>query len=489
MFLKKLGISTLVYGMGGVLNRAVALLLLPFLTQYLDQKAYGVATLLQLIGFFAIPVFSLGIGSSLSACYFKYDGDANRRAVVMSAVMLMGVSAAVLLFLFLPTANWLAEIYFGDSALASVVEMSAITNALILVCQPLVLQIQFEGKSRTFVLLSALTSLSTSGIIISAVAGLKFGLAGWIGGQMLGQILSLLVYSAYFVQSGGGRIQWRFLRELVRTGIPMVPSFLFIYIIMQGNRIFVEQYMGLEQLGVFSVASSMAAAVSLVVTAFQNAWTPFFMGYRDNINRARSVFGEVTSLYLLGMGACAVSFFCFAQPMMALMTEKSFHGGWIAIGGVATAFILTGATNLLAPAQYFSGKIWHLSVIQGLAATCSVCLNWWLVRSGGLLGAGSSLAASFLVLFVIHAFWNRMEWSMALPVDYDWKRILTVWFSVVAVAAITLSFPASSVVSGLIQGCALNLLFLAGIWIILYERERAWILRFLKRWLARSEKS
>lgn len=52
MLLKKLGAATIIYGLGGVLNRGVSLLLLPLLTQFLDKKAYGVSGLLQIISFF-----------------------------------------------------------------------------------------------------------------------------------------------------------------------------------------------------------------------------------------------------------------------------------------------------------------------------------------------------------------------------------------------------------------------------------------------------
>lgn len=488
MLLKKLGAATIIYGLGGVLNRGVSLLLLPLLTQFLDKKAYGVSGLLQIISFFIIPIFSMGLGSSLSACYFKHSNEKDRQASVMSAVLLMSISAGILLLVCLPSAGWLAANYLGDRKLSTVVEMAAITNALILVCQPLVLQIQFADKSRIFVALSIITSLVTSVVIVIAVVNLKLGLAGWIGGQMVGQLISLVAYGVYFLRHDRGSIKWPVLRELVYMGIPLIPSFLFIYIITQGNRYFIERFWGVEELGVFSVASSIAAAVSLAVTAFQNAWTPFFMSYRNDINAARIVFGEVTSWYLLGMGVCAVAFFCFAQPIMALMTEQSFHSGWIVIGTVATAYILTGATNLLAPAQYFSGKIWHLSIIQAIAAVCSVVINWLLIRSGGLLGAGSALALSFLALFIIHAVWNHMDWSMSLPINYNWSRILTVWCAVFVVAVLTIYFPASSIGFGLARGFALNFGFLVGMVILLSERERTSIKSMIMELLYRQRR-
>ncbi len=473
MSLKQLAANTVIYGLGGIFSRAISLLMLPLVTPYLTKADFGVAGLLQIVNFLIIPVFSFGIQGSMSACYFGETCPNKRNTTVTSAATLMAASAALLLGILLPSADWMAATYLDNPALSHIVILSAITTALTLMIQPLILNIQFQEKSRLFVVLAGITTLTTTLLTVAMVVWWRKGLHGWMVAQLAGQAVALSLYAWPFLREVRVRPRVAVMGELLRMGLPMVPSFGFIYLITQGNRYMVDHYLGIENLGVFSLASSMAASVSLVVSAFQTAWTPYFMGFRHNMEAARSAFGDITAVYFLSMSLVAAGFFCFAQPAVELLTDKAFHGGWVVVGNVALSYILTGATNLLSPAQYFSGKLWHLTVMQGIAAVVGTLLSHWWINQGGIVGAGAALMASYLVLFLIHYCWNRAGLTMLLPVDYRWGKVIVIWAAVAAVSLWTIYMPAHSVGGGALRGAGFMAFIGAILWVVLGNRERS----------------
>ena len=481
MSLKHLATSTVIYGLGGIFNRAVSLLMLPFLTPFLSKADFGVAGLLQILSFLVMPVFSFGIQGSMSASYFKETTTEGKKETSSSAAALMTASAFLLLCILIPSSNWMAANYLDNPELSMVVRLSVITTALTLLIQPLILNIQFQEKSRLFVALAAVSTLTTTLCTLAMVVWWRNGLNGWMAAQLVGQLVSLLLYGSIFLKENCVHPRLTIVADLLRMGLPMVPSFGFMYLIIQGNRYLVDHCLGVETLGIFSLASSMAASVSLVVSSFQTAWTPYFMGFRHDLEAARRVFGDVTAVYFLIMSLVAAGFFCFAQPAVELLTAQAFHGGWVVVGNVALAYILSGATNLLSPAQYFSGKLWHLTVMQGIAALFGIIISFWWIKACGINGAGFALTVSYLLLFLIHYFWNRSGLTMHMPVDYRWGKVSVVWAAVAGVALWSLYFPAESIRFGILRGTGLMVLISLVFWMVLGRAERTRIVTIVMR--------
>ncbi len=472
MSARKLGLNAVIYGLGGMLNRIISFLLLPLFTHVLTTEDFGAAGMLQILSTFVAAAFSIGVSGSLSSCYYRAETPEAKHRAVTSAVVLLGISCAVMLALALPLCSWLSQVLLDGHGGGGLVIISLLMTALMIVVQPLILIIQYEQKSRLFVSLSAVTTIITALCNIIAVAWLKMGLRGWITSQLIGQAIGLVLYLVPFLRSRRPQVDRAVLRRLLVLGLPMMPCFAFMFIIQQGNRYTVEHFYGLGQLGIYSLAASLATVSSLAVTAFQLSWTPYFMEYRDKPAEAEAAFGRVTTYYFYFMGLVTVCFFAFAQPVVEAMTGPGFHPAWLAVGSLALANILAGATNLLTPAQYFSEKLGHLTVMQAIAAVLSLGINAGLIFWLGPAAAGFALALSYACLLLIHGWWNHRGKSMHLPVRYEWGRLAMVAAAVALAAVLYMLFPAGSVLSGFFRGVVGPFVFCTLVWAMLTPEQR-----------------
>jgi O-antigen/teichoic acid export membrane protein len=421
-----LGRSSLVYGTGQVLLRVINLLLLPVFTAYLTPADYGVVSVLTLATFFLAPVFALGIPSAIGLFYYDDAEPAARSRIVTTAVTVLAVSGGVLVMAGAATAPWLVGILFpgatGAADLPLLLVLSIATAATTNVTQPLLLQLQLERRAKTFVLLTVTSTLITIGLSVGAVVGLRAGVLGLVAASLAGQLIGAGL--ALLLTSRGARLSFdpSVARRLLRIGIPLIPSFLFVFVILQANRYVIQLERGLDDVGIYTIGFNLGYAISIVVSGFTSAWFPFFLSYGDRQEEARPLFGRITTYYVVGIGSLALLFFMAARPAILILTQAGFHDAYIVVGASATAQLLLGLQSVLLAGVYFAKDVRSVPVIQGISAVIGLALNVVLIHWIGMAGAGIALVAGCLVMVALQHGLNR--WRGYLRVDYEWSRLL-----------------------------------------------------------------
>jgi len=433
-----LGRSSLVYGTGQVLLRVINLLLLPVFTSYLTPVDYGVVSVLTLATFFLAPVFALGIPSAIGLFYFDDAEPAARSRIITTAATVLAVSGGVLVLAGAATAPWLVGILFpgatGARDLPLLLVLSIGTAATTNLTQPLLLQLQLERRAKTFVLLTVASTLITIGLSVGAVVGLRAGVFGLVAASLVGQLIGAGL--ALLLTSRGARLSFdaSVALRLLRVGIPLIPSFLFVFVILQANRYVLQVERGLDDVGIYTIGFNLGYAISIVVSGFTSAWFPFFLSYGDRQDEARPLFGRITTYYVVGIGFLALLFFMAARPAILILTQAGFHDAYVVVGASATAQFLIGLHSVLLAGVYFAKDVRSVPVIQGISAAVGLFLNVILIHWIGMAGAGIALVAGCLTMVVLQHGLNR--WRGYLQVAYEWPRLVPFGIAFIALAVV-----------------------------------------------------
>jgi O-antigen/teichoic acid export membrane protein len=417
----------LIYGLGSTLNQALQFLLLPLFTAYLSPRDYGIIGMLGFMSLIITPVFSLGFGTAIGVCYYDSTDPRKRQQTICTAVGLLALSAGVLAGIALVFQRQISLLVFQSEQEHHLIVLSLLTNGLLILTQPWQVALQFEEKAVALQTLNLLSTLASIGLDVLFIIILRKGVTGWVVSSLLGQAVTLSFFLGYTFP----RLKFRFSRtrakELLQLGIPMVPSFASVFVLMQGNRYLIKRILpgqpGLAAVGLYTLGFNLGLAMSLVVSAFTMAWTPYFMSYIERREEARILFGRIMTYYVLGVGTVSLLFYIAARPVVMVMTKPAFHGAYIIVGPSATAQMLTGVFSLLLPAVYFAKEVKHILIVQLLSALISVGANSWLISRFGLMGAGIGLILGVLCMDILFYFRNRLRRDY-LVVDYQWRRIL-----------------------------------------------------------------
>jgi O-antigen/teichoic acid export membrane protein len=477
--LVRLAQGTLIYGLSGAISRLLALLLLPVFTAYLTPAEYGVVILLTLFLAALSAVFSCGLGVSIGICYFEDKDSARRNVTIWTAFAVLLASVAILLVITAFYHRTASEVVLGDRQYDGLLVAIVVAASAAILSQPFALSLQFREKAIAF------ATVSVSAAIVGAVTALylvvvqRLGVTGVVVGILTTQVLTFILFLLVAYCQEPCAVDGPTARRLIARGVPMIPSFLSLYVLLQGNQFVLKEVAGLDALGVYGVGFSIGMAMGLLVNAFATAWPPFFLSFWHDRKDAQQVFRQAFTYYVLGFGSVGLMFFVWAKPVVMIMTVPEFHLSHHVVGWTATAQLLSGIFSLMLPAAYFNRKVAVVSAIQGLAAMISIGLAFALIPRFGVQGAAYSLSLGYVTTCLLQYAWNRycqVEFTMT----YDWHRVG--WFlSVYVIVGFAVGFqPSSTLVVSIIQSTIASLVILLVVFSLLTRDERRGIIQRLK---------
>jgi O-antigen/teichoic acid export membrane protein len=417
--LARLGRHSAIYGIGGLVSRLLAVLLLPLYTRYLTPEDLGAVGLLVAVGAVLVTVLRLGISSAFFRFYFDADDDSGRRLVVQTSFWFTMAMATAGLAVGVALAGPFADLLSlgGDAGLvaAAFVGIWAQMNY-----EQQTALFRAEERSTAFVLASLANVAITIAATVLLVVVLEQGALGVIVGNWIG---TLSIYCALLaVHRGqlGLAFSRPLLREMNRFGIPLVPAALALIAINFGDRFFLVELSGLEEVGLYEIGVRIASAMVLLITAFRLAWPAFAYSIADEAEAKRTYAFVLTYLVVIASWLALALGLLAPWLVRLLATEDFYEGsrvvGLLAFGGVAYAAYIVMAIGVgRAKRTQFN---W---VIAGLAAAVSVGLNVVLVPEYGMIGAAASQVTAYTAMFV------AMSWyaQQVFPTPYQWRRLAT----------------------------------------------------------------
>ena len=273
--LKRLGKHSAIYGLGGLVSRILAVLLLPLYTHYLSTSDYGqIETLIALVTVLTI-VLQFGIGSAFFRFYFDADDHDGRRLVLRTSFWFTMTMATLGLVVLVAFATPIAEWLFDDASAANLVRASAVALWAQLNYMQLTNLFRVEERSVAFVLASLSNVLLTVGATLLLVVALDKGPQGVIVGNFTGTLVVYLALLGYRREQLGLQLSWPLLRRMNHFGLPLVPSALFLWVTNFSDRFFLVKLTDTSEVGLYSVGVRIASAMVLLLTAFRMAWPAF----------------------------------------------------------------------------------------------------------------------------------------------------------------------------------------------------------------------
>src|SRR5216117_2110563 len=160
--LKRLARHSVIYGLGGLVSRILAVLLLPLYTSYLAPGSYGRVEILTSASAVAVIVLRMGVATAFFRFYFDYKDSARRLVVVRTSFWFTMTTATAGLVLCLAFAEPLSHLLqLGDHA--SLVRAAAVGFWAQMNYEQLTSLFRVEERSVSFALASVAYVLVTVG--------------------------------------------------------------------------------------------------------------------------------------------------------------------------------------------------------------------------------------------------------------------------------------------------------------------------------------
>ncbi len=419
--IKRLGKNSLIYGVGTLLNRFIGLLLLPLFTSYLTPGDYGILSMLALLVVFLQPIFSLGISAGMGPIYFDSINKKIQDETIWTSFILLLLSSIFLIVFSSIFKNSLSLILFKNTEYGLIIVLHLIGIAFEIMSTSFRLRLQYDERAVEFIVLTTISLLLSIFLRILFIVSFSEGVLGFVKAQLIFRVLSFIGF--YLVAMKGSRSCFNKVKakHILKLSLPLVPSFAFLFIIMQSNHYILQYFWGLDIVGIYSIGFSFGMVMGVFVNAFTTAWYPFFMSFINKREEAKIIFGRILSYYTIGFGFLCSLFFFFAKPIVIIMTQEPFFGASKVVGLTAFSQVLTGFYTLLLVGIYFEKELKYIPVIQLITSLFSLVLNLVIIKQFGLFGAALGLVFGNIFLVISMLLWNYYRRFKYIKIKNNWR--------------------------------------------------------------------
>ena len=430
--LRKVFKGASIYGLGEVLVKASGFFLIPVYTRVLTPADYGVVGYLQV--FLQIATVIVAFGAHGAQTRYYYENSAHTESLGRFAFTINLVPVVFALFVGVPIAlfgsmfDW--TIGTADIPFYPFVVLTLWSVVLQVLAKNAVSWYRARQQFTVAMVLQVARFLSVTGFSLLLILGFGLGALGRIGGIAVGMtifvVLSFTGYTRHFVW----RPSWEALRYAAVFGAPIVVHLLAANIHNAIDRLVLERYVSLDELGIYTLAFTIGHTLNMFIMAFNQAYQPSY--YRLMSSKRKDKDSQVVRTFkawLALITAIASVGILFGGPFLRVFAGPRFAATidvfpWIILAGFMGGFYFFFST----PIFYFK-RTKYLPAITGASAAVNIGLNLLLIPVWGIVGAAiatvvSHVAQSGLALMIGNRLY-RTRWP------YGWS-LLSV--AIVAVA-------------------------------------------------------
>ncbi|WP_459128067.1 oligosaccharide flippase family protein [Latilactobacillus curvatus] len=408
---KKLVKNSIIFAIGNLGSKFIAILLLPLYTYYLTTTQYGVTDLIITTCSLFLPLISLSIYDGVLR--FIMDKRYSNDEVLSIGILITSIGSAtilliagILLFFHLKT-----YIYLG----------------LILVILQ-AFQALFASYSRAagYTINFAINAILMAGTVaifnVLFLVLLNMDIEGFVYSLVIANFVSIIIFLVTLkipARISFSKVKRINIRKMLLYSMPLIPNAFMWWIMNVSNRYFITFFFNASMNGFFAVASKIPSLLNIVNSIFFQAWQMSAIEEYNSKEKNRfysNVYLYYSNLMFIG---CSV-IIAFVKPLMMIIVAHSFYRSWKYVPFLLLAVLFSCFASFLAT-NYMASKntsgVFKTSIYCGILNTV---LNLLFIPKLGAIGAGLSTMLSFLFLWLIRIYDTRKFVKMT----FAWQNII-----------------------------------------------------------------
>lgn len=416
------------FAIGPIGAAALGLITLPFVAWFFSAEDIGRLSMLQVVTSFVILLFTLG----LDQAYVREFHEVIDRAALLKAAMLPGFALLTVALASLLLLPWsISEILFGiDSRLLTILLVAAIFLQFLSRFLSLILRMQEKGIA--YSMSQVLPKLL---FLIILVLYYLFNAKAVFENLMIANVFSL--FTVFLIYAWNTKGDWLIAltakidkfkqREMIRFGMPLIGGGIAFWGLTAMDKLFLRGFSSFEELGIYSVSISFAAAALVFQAIFSTVWAPIVYKWASEDIDPAKIKNVIDYSTLAVVGIWSVA------GMFSWLVDYILPAGYESVKYVLIAAMAYPLLYTLSEATGVGIGVKKKTAYSMIAAVLALILNaignWYLVPNYGAAGASIASAIAFFAFLIV-----RTEAS-----SYLWKSFERVRMYIIIIVMVTLS--------------------------------------------------
>lgn len=428
-----LGKNTSIYGLGNILVKVGAFILIPVYTRYLPLTDVGVLALLEMVEQLLIMIAPTVFVTSMWR-FLPGEKSAEKRKTY--ATTYFGIQSAgiiVIAFLFINSSYFL-EVLNLPLRFLTFFQILLANIFLVSGTQFILAYFQYEQKPFHYLIISFIQFFGivilTSGLVIFG----KFGLLGVLLGKLIVLLILYLSSLVMIIKKNMLSISLNIYRRQVKYGLPLIVTAFVTPVLSFSDRYFLNMFTSIEEIGIYSIAYKFGMLINMVlVVPLQRSWVPYM--FRKGLNEdSNFIFKDILYYYTILSTYIFILISVSGAYLLRVLTTEQYLPGAVFIPWICFAYLISGYRMFFNSGAALKDKTPYLSYVSLITIIVNIILNYFLIKHLGVKGAVYSTVISYLCLASL----TYMVNSMVSTIKWDFKRNFLV--IIIAVAFVYFSF-------------------------------------------------
>lgn len=395
--------NILVYGLGGVISKAVPLLMLPIITRLMPDTFYfGLNDISTTIVSFGSAIAVLGMYDAMFRLFFDREDEDYRKMICSTTLAFtMGLSILVFCILIFFKETW-AQIFFADRKYTNLLVLSAMSILIGATNSIVSAPTRMRNQRKVFLVTNTLSPIISYAISIPLlVKGM------YIVALPLAAVISALTIEIIFAVLNHGwfsikRIDFSYLRPLLAIAIPLFPNFLVYWVFNSCDRLMISQMLGMDYNGIYAIGGKVGQVSQLIYTAFAGGWQFFAfstMKDKDQVDMTSHIFEYLAAI---AFGAGILMAAC-SKTIFRILFTGDYVQGYTVAPYLFLAPLMLMLFQVIVNQFIVIKKTWYNLLALVVGALVNVVLNYILIPLIGIEGAAIGTLVGYIVSIVITA--------------------------------------------------------------------------------------
>ena len=429
-----------VYGVGGIANQAVAILLVPIYARNLGAEGVGVTGVLNSMISLSLMLVGLALPQAFFRWYLREANDHGARAHVLRTTLAIRIAAslagfALVLLAVLPlTALFYNGANLGVFALAAPIILFDSFNGI-----PLSF-LRAERRPRNYVVITITRAVTGTVLILFLVVALELGVVGVSLGAATAAAFSAVIGAWVLWRAGVWRptIDRDLSRAMLTFAIPLVPAAVAGWTLNLADRPLLQAFTGSEAIvGVYTTGYTGGLVINaLAIQPFTLTWGATFWEISRSDDAPRT-FARTLTWFLAIASAAALFLSAIGTDVIRLLFPPEFEESRYIVPFSAFGFVLYGAYTIVATGLNIVGRSALVATPMIVAAGVSLGLNLVLIPLLGMYGAAISTVIGYGLLAILAGWLSQKHY----PVPWQLLRAVVILGLAASLSALALLGP------------------------------------------------
>lgn len=383
------------YTIGNMLIKGIVFLSLPIFTRLLSPEDFGYYNTYIAYQSIMSVVVGLGLSGCIKNAKIDYCNSYNEFVTSILSLDFIFLIVSVLVLnvvslLFLKNNNLL----FNNILLIT----SSASTLIDIISAKWIIELKYKKYIAT-AFCNTFLNISLSIVFIKYVFKTQ-KYWGRIIGESIPLILIGIIIVAYMVKKNKKIYELEYWKYALKIGIPLIPHMLSKILLIQFDRIMLNNITGAAATGIYSCMYNLSSILNVLLNSFDMVWIAWL--YPKMANKDYKTVKNMTKMYTTFFSIICVCVSLVIPEVVKIFVSKDYWDGidvlFLLIYVVYINFIYLFFVNV----QFYYKDTVFSSIGTILAAVVNIIINFCLIPEYGYMGAAIATIISYLVLSIAH---------------------------------------------------------------------------------------